>query len=366
MSGEPSTNASSARREISELLQNAVEWIHSILASFPMHCYKFVSMNVCSAELSQASSAFHFEKNETIPLFGTDGVFETPTKDFFLKLDADALDRLHDATRPKFLQTYSRNVLNAGGEKEHEKELRVLRELIGPLCGGKCLVSTHGKPPSTTRQYTGVFEPANLGIGNYNTWHGFLDAVAKPGGSLSEVILSLSLSDRNEEESSAEPSSDNEESSAGKATRQLSHSSDGDGCPLEFKLKVSEKGLSQAAAEAIVYSFVHHNRHPSQSSLVPNLLLDDKSFYIVMYDCVADVLLISDEVMIVSDQTHMNHILLLWMILHHKVILKTTEHYKNLKSFCSGFREECTRCKWLSHYESLQDYDQISIPKKQP
>ena len=347
-----------------------------------MHFCKFLSINVSSATLSQAENAFSFEKIRAIPFFGTDGLFTTPTEEI-LRSYPDAFSRFYAATRAEFRENYCKSVLGAGKEKEHERELRVLKELIGPLCGGKCLVSKHGKPRCTTEQYTGVFEIADLGIGNDNTWHGFLDAMAKPGDSSSEVALSLSnmfLSDSSSTEPSTEPSSpsldssDGEEGSAGEmsASSPSSQSSAGDGVGIEFKRKVTKTCISQAAAEAIVCSFVHHSRHKHQSPLVPILLLDGKSFYIVMYDCVDDVLLISDEVTIVKRRRALrSRILLLWMILHYQVILKeTTQHYKDLLTDPEGalrsrFHQKCKDDKWLHHYKSLQDYNQPSIPKKQ-
>ena len=70
---------------------------------------------------------------------------------------------------------------------------------------------------------------------------------------------------------------------------------------MEIKLKPDRKSLNQAVGETMMFSFIHHNRHPEQQSLVPGLLLNPSSFWIILYDCVADVLLVSDRVDFLQD-----------------------------------------------------------------
>ncbi|XP_065841297.1 uncharacterized protein [Oscarella lobularis] len=351
-------------------IDKAIALVRKAAISLPgLKFYKFSTLNVGDAAFSGASNAFTLEEISTVLFFGEGGVFETPTE-AFLRSYPDALVRLYDASTPEFFQNYSDNVLetNVEKEKEHEKELKLLREVVLPLCGGKCLVLIHRKPRSTVRKYTGGLQSADLAMGNSETWHGYLDAVAKPDEILTEVPVSFFESPSDNQCDSESEDHDEEEGGANSdepSSRLFSET----GCNLDFKVELEEKRVRQTVSECVMFSFIHHSRHKEQPSLVPTLLFDGRSFYVVMYDCVADVLLISGQVMIVEKNTvNLHHVALFWAVLHHRVVLRERKEYKeDLRelsgALSSGFHETCRATDRLELYKSLHEYDHKKPPE---
>ena len=67
-------------------------------------------------------------------------------------------------------------------------------------------------------------------------------------------------------------------------------------------------------------SFIEHNLHPSQNSMVPCLLVNSSTIRVLLFDCVKDILLISDKVsFLTGSYVEPSTLLFLWLFLNHRV-----------------------------------------------
>ncbi len=135
----------------------------------------------------------------------------------------------------------------------------------------------------------------NLGMGcNESTWYGTVDGRLRgqdPDGG------SISLIARDEVES--------------------------DGSSMVFEIKRKSRHLSRAIGSVVLSSFVEHNLHKDLNSLVPLFLLNSQSLQILMYDCKADVLLISDKFFFRENyEVNKGFILLLFIFINHRYVVK--------------------------------------------
>jgi len=46
-----------------------------------------------------------------------------------------------------------------------------------------------------------------------------------------------------------------------------------------------ESNLAQAIGTGVVASFTAKAHHPEQNALIPTVLIDDKEFRVILYDC---------------------------------------------------------------------------------
>ncbi|XP_065837266.1 uncharacterized protein [Oscarella lobularis] len=306
----------------------------------------------------------------SISMFGNDGVFETPDESM-LRSYPEALLRLYNTLTEEFASKYIS--LLRGLSKEHQIEYVVLKDLVSPLCG-KCLVSKHGKPTEHLEKCleTENLQVSYLGMGNTSTWHGYLDAMAVLDDSpTAPIIVSESLSEeleveeKDEDEGDQKPALRSYPSSGAGCGMEIKRSLLGDPKPGEPKSQGYIQNVNQAVKQSIVFSTIHHNRHEDHQSLVPAILLDGRSVIVVMYDCVSDILLVSqNKIEIVGDSGMSGSaIALLWMVLHHQAFLKERKKFKDtLKDasgrYCSGFQEACRRDGMERFYKGLLDYNQ--------
>ncbi len=136
----------------------------------------------------------------------------------------------------------------------------------------------------------------NLGMGcNESTWYGTVDGRLRgqdpDGGSTSLIAV------RDEVES--------------------------DGSSMVFEIKRKSRHLSRAIGSVVLSSFVEHNLHKDLNSLVPLFLLNSQSLQILMYDCKADVLLISDKFFFRENyEVNKGFILLLFIFINHRYVVK--------------------------------------------
>ncbi len=96
-----------------------------------------------------------------------------------------------------------------------------------------------------------------------------------------------------------------------------------DGSSMVFEIKIKSLHLSQAIGSVVLSSFVEHNLHKDLNSLVPLFLLNCQSLQILMYDCKADVLLISDKFFFRENyEVNKGFILLLFIFINHRYVVK--------------------------------------------
>lgn len=133
----------------------------------------------------------------------------------------------------------------------------------------------------------------NLGMGSKETtWYGTPDGRLRGFSSDSDVAF---LSNEEDEE----PESD--------------------GASVNLEVKRVIKHESQAIGTAVVASFTENSLHPSLNSLVPCILLNCNSLQVYMYDCVSDVLMITEKVSFrQGPKLEKSSMLFLWLFINHR------------------------------------------------
>ncbi|XP_065836613.1 uncharacterized protein [Oscarella lobularis] len=281
-------------------------------------------------QFSHLDSAFVLNQTETkgeAPLisFSSEAAAGSP---FLLSSDAlredpNAVKRLFSVIDDSRALVEMAEKLDAAGSNEGQVEVIFASDLIKPLVG-YCYPSKHGNKAHLYKETD--LELKDLGMGEKRCWHGHGDLLASPTphfGSTFITTTSKSLLD-----------------------------SQGEACP-------DQKHLNQAIGQTIMYSFVHHNLHPEQQSLVPGVLLSRSSFWVLLYDCVADVLLVSDSVpLFISDSTVLTRaIAVLWLVLHHKLFLNKNAVTEDARQkYESGFLREAKSQKTLRYYKREKSY----------
>ena len=95
------------------------------------------------------------------------------------------------------------------------------------------------------------------------------------------------------------------------------------------------KSSSQAIGTVVLSSFIEHKLHPSQNSIVPCLLMNSSTVRVLLFDCVEDILLISDKVSFVTGSyVEPSTLLFLWLFLNHRYAPLSKEYGKNGKPYC--------------------------------
>ena len=168
----------------------------------------------------------------------------------------------------------------------------------------------------------------HLGMGNYHTWYGTPDARIR--GSVSEVDLLTS--------------SESEEDQLGNSV-----------CLEAKKCSVFGNNYSQLISTAVVSSFVEHNNHDHLNSAVPTLLINQHVAYICVYDCVSDILLISDEIIFKAEGKIVKEAAyLLWLTLNHRQFLCKVDLTSEVcKKYSSEFHT-LAESKHLTEYQQLK------------
>ena len=93
-----------------------------------------------------------------------------------------------------------------------------------------------------------------------------------------------------------------------------------DGASTSLEMKRRAQKLSQVIGTAVLSSFVGNNRHPELNPLVPCILLNCCTAQYVFYDCINDVLLISEKVDLFDDHNRVSGQakFILWLIINHR------------------------------------------------
>ena len=135
-----------------------------------------------------------------------------------------------------------------------------------------------------------------LGLGTAQTWHGTPDVRVR-GVSICRA-KGVDVDDEDSDSSTA---------------------SDSTAVHIEGKINCIASNLPQAVATCVVSSFIEKSNHPDKSPLIPTILIDKKSFQIILFDCEKDILLISNAVSL-SNNGRMSRtaIALLWIVLNHR------------------------------------------------
>ena len=94
--------------------------------------------------------------------------------------------------------------------------------------------------------------------------------------------------------------------------------------------------MMQVISTCVVSSFTAHSRHPNKLAMVPTILIDTNQFWVCLYHCEKDVLLISD-VKLLATKGHLSRsgLALLWLVMNHRYV---------------GLRPHCCHCSCISSY----------------
>ena len=174
-----------------------------------------------------------------------------------------------------------------------------------------------------------------LGLGKpEETWYGYLDMVAVPGE------VPVAVAEGGDEEDSCR-----------------------DDCCVEFKRACLQEVNHQLVGETICFSFVQ--RTNNKKSIVPGLLVNKDSFSVVVFDCEADILLISKNRFEWRGEKWLGRpsIVVLWSVLHHGKYLRLFPEVKKACTQCR-FGEFAKRDGTIKAYETLSSYKQDNVNKE--
>ena len=93
--------------------------------------------------------------------------------------------------------------------------------------------------------------------------------------------------------------------------------------PVEAK-QFAKVNISQLFSTAVVNSFTEHNLHKDLNTLTPTILIKERHFWGFLYDCVNDILMLSDEIELLEEtpseetQPIKSGTLILWMVINHR------------------------------------------------
>lgn len=186
---------------------------------------------------------------------------------------------------------------------EHTAFIEISRQILAPISGKNEVILDRTyrnllKDLVTDSRLTSDC----IGFGSSETWHGSPDARVRG----TEIIGHNFIDD-----DATEPfGSDNDE----EISDTCSNVSTGTTTTIETK------HLQQLVATCVVSSFIENNLQKKLPSMVPSILIDANGFSICFYDCVDDILLISQTIQLLSKTNRLssNGVLLLWLTINHR------------------------------------------------
>lgn len=119
----------------------------------------------------------------------------------------------------------------------------------------------------------------------------------------------------------------------------------------------------QAIAQAIVFSLLQRQNHPSsQHHLIPNIVITPTEFRVNMYDAVNDILLSSLSLKLFDpkfESLQIESVIILWMVLHYRIFcagIKVNELKEEFKKIDiqANFRK-IAKSKWDIYSKSLKE-----------
>lgn len=159
---------------------------------------------------------------------------------------------------------------------------------------------------------------ALLGVGSEQTWHGASEVRVRDCNIMhvdSPMLEDIEvISDTDDDDDTA--------STSGAKAIGTSDScpSPGSSVVFEGKLQMNiRKHVSQLSVSCVVNSFIENNLHPNLNPMVPSILFNKTAFRIGFYNCVEDVLLISEpRALTTNNGISKTAVLLLWLVVNHR------------------------------------------------
>ena len=204
--------------------------------------------------------------------------FSSTTEDIYLFNDETARDIPDE--KAKFIKNGAQLIVWPPHLKDNYNEKDVLvaiaRDIFIPLCKAEEVIFEMEYSSKVKEEGLEV-RTEHIGIGKSCTWHGTPDMRVRG----CEVIALTK-----EDDVDSEDEEDGDVSIA---------SLDGATVHVEGKKRMSlAANFSQLVGTCVTSSFTEHKLHPTQNPLIPTILIDANQFRVCLYDCVEDVLLISE------------------------------------------------------------------------
>jgi len=183
---------------------------------------------------------------------------------------------------------------------EHAAFIEISRKIFAPITGNNEVILDR-----TYRSYlkdlgtNSGLTSDSIGCGSSDTWHGSPDARVR-----GTEVIGHDFIDADDGSDKDEEISDTRNDISTGTT----------------KLRSQTKHLQQLVATCVVYSFIENNLHKQLPSIVPCILIDPNGFSICFYDCIDDILLISQIVQLQSTTNSLSSsaVLLLWLTINHR------------------------------------------------
>lgn len=169
------------------------------------------------------------------------------------------------------------------GSLENETIANLATKVFTPLCSNDIILA------SKYSEDVKNIGCENIGIGSSHTWHGTPDMRVMGCDVITPVVIDNDVIDESE--------GVNEGKTA-----------------LCFA-----KSIPKLVSACVVSSFTLHKLHPHMNPLVPSILIDNNSFQVCLYDCVKDILLISEpKNLSTKEGLSRSGLLFLWIVLNHR------------------------------------------------
>lgn len=225
---------------------------------------------------------------------------------------------------------------------ENELLISISRQILVPLFG-RILFK---------EQFSGLLEPKDkehmyaevIGMGTERTWHGTPDILIRQN--ICVVTTSENLANAYDQLNTAFSDIMSPVSSPVSEFSSVSG---------ERKKVIGTRNLDQLVATGITASFVVNNLQPGQNPMVPSLLINSSGFIICLYDCVEDILLISEAILLFDryELVRLLSIEVLWAVVHHRYYLRRLKEVGlDLSNLKCEFIEQLTE-KRLSDFRAL-------------
>ena len=181
--------------------------------------------------------------------------------------------------------------------KESDVMISLSSNVFVPLCSEVLLESRYAARILSMPE----LQAGDIGLGSVNTWHGTPDARIRG----MEVVW---------REDSGYVCAVEEDDSEDEGSVK----SDGNST-VEEKVMTKESNLAQAVGTCVVASFTAKARDPERKALVPTVLIDEKEFRVILYDCEEDIILISTSIALATKGTLSRSVMaLLWLVINHR------------------------------------------------
>lgn len=208
---------------------------------------------------------------------------------------------------------------NEKKEKGERKMIYIAKKVIIPLFGHICFERNY-------KQVEGQLNGAEvklIGIGDKSGWYGTPDFRVR---CCNFVRTDLNLIEEDQENSENSESEEDRPSYTHISASSAGGSSSEIERPLtthiywEGKQEINfREQIGQLVATAVVCSFTEHKLDASKNPAVPTIWINKAAFRICLYDCVNDVLLLSEAKSLTTNGTiSRTAMFILWLLVHHR------------------------------------------------